>query len=268
MLSRVDGKPNLSTLPSPCEQQQLCNHTTSSLETIQMAYLDSLFPPTTSSMPPSRSTSDGSKKRALPFKAPRPITKTSTYAATTKSTSKTTARNSGAAAASSKLQKRPGNGVSKATNKTTSKSKGKGKQVVISSGEDDDTDELDEEDEQDEAPRSRPRHISISDNDDTDMNDSDSEPAPAAKPKLKAKKRATDPLDEIPGIPPKLLTRLLYEGFEDKDMKIGKDAMAVVGRYIETFVREALARAKAEREEGDGFLQVRQVESNEGHTDW
>lgn len=45
-------------------------------------------------------------------------------------------------------------------------------------------------------------------------------------------------------------------------MRIGKEAMAVVGKYMETFVREALARAAFEREEvdgggiGDGFLQV------------
>jgi len=63
--------------------------------------------------------------------------------------------------------------------------------------------------------------------------------------------------------------RLLYEGFEDKDMKIGKEAMSVVGKYVETFVREALARAAFEREEGDeelgrgrgdGFLQVEDLE--------
>lgn len=30
-------------------------------------------------------------------------------------------------------------------------------------------------------------------------------------------------------------------------MKIGKDAMTVVGKYVETFVKEALARAVYER---------------------
>ncbi|KAJ9638407.1 hypothetical protein H2199_007095 [Coniosporium tulheliwenetii] len=75
--------------------------------------------------------------------------------------------------------------------------------------------------------------------------------------------------DAAPAIPPRLLTRLLHEGFEDKDIKIGKEAMAVVGKYMETFVREALARAAFEREEvdggggggiGDGFLQVEDLE--------
>jgi len=50
-------------------------------------------------------------------------------------------------------------------------------------------------------------------------------------------------------------------------MKIGKEAMGVVGEYIGTFVREALARAIYEREGGgeeagggDGFLQVEDLE--------
>ena len=35
-------------------------------------------------------------------------------------------------------------------------------------------------------------------------------------------------------------------------MRIGKDANALVGKYMETFVREALARAAFERGEGRG----------------
>ena len=68
--------------------------------------------------------------------------------------------------------------------------------------------------------------------------------------------------DAPPPIPQKLLTRLLHEGFEDGNTRIGKDAMAVVGKYVELFVREAIARAAAERESegggslGDGFLEV------------
>lgn len=70
-----------------------------------------------------------------------------------------------------------------------------------------------------------------------------------------------------PAIPPALLARLLHEGFEDKDMKIQKEAMSVVGKYMETFVREAVARAAFEREDADrgggisdGFLQVEDLE--------
>jgi len=47
-------------------------------------------------------------------------------------------------------------------------------------------------------------------------------------------------------------------------MRIGKGANAAVGKYFETFVREAIARAAFERAEavgsaggrGDGFLEV------------
>lgn len=67
-----------------------------------------------------------------------------------------------------------------------------------------------------------------------------------------------------PPIPQKLLARLLYESFTDKNVKIGKEAMTVFGKYIEIFVREGLARAAYYREEadagasgvGDGFLQA------------
>jgi hypothetical protein len=79
----------------------------------------------------------------------------------------------------------------------------------------------------------------------------------------KQKKSMLD--DGPPPIPTKLLTRLLYEGFEDKDMKIGKEAMAMFAKYVETFVREGLARAIAERQEegegvSDGFVQVEDLE--------
>ncbi|KAL8713435.1 MAG: hypothetical protein Q9225_006779 [Loekoesia sp. 1 TL-2023] len=73
--------------------------------------------------------------------------------------------------------------------------------------------------------------------------------------------------DPPPVIPPNLLTRLLHHHLEKKDggiTKIGKDANVLVGKYMETFVREAIARAAFERslaEEGmgvgDGFLEVR-----------
>ncbi|KAF1811734.1 hypothetical protein P152DRAFT_450007 [Eremomyces bilateralis CBS 781.70] len=70
-----------------------------------------------------------------------------------------------------------------------------------------------------------------------------------------------------PPIPLKLLARLIYEGFEDKNMKIGKEALTTTSKYIETFVREAMARAAQERKDsaedgfgGDGFLQVEDLE--------
>lgn len=62
-------------------------------------------------------------------------------------------------------------------------------------------------------------------------------------------------------IPADLLTRLLHDSFKEEGTRISKDANRAVGRYMETFVREALARAafmRAEAGEG-GFLEVSKV---------
>jgi len=62
-------------------------------------------------------------------------------------------------------------------------------------------------------------------------------------------------------IPPDLLTRLLHEHFKEEGTRISKDANKAVGRYMETFVREALARAAWMRSEsGGGFLEVEDLE--------
>ncbi|KAL2366854.1 hypothetical protein RJZ56_000186 [Blastomyces dermatitidis] len=53
-----------------------------------------------------------------------------------------------------------------------------------------------------------------------------------------------------PQIPPKLLTTLLHRHFQDDKTKIAKDAGRVVAKYVDIFVREALARAAYERTEG------------------
>ncbi|GES62243.1 CENP-S complex, centromere protein X [Aspergillus terreus] len=70
-----------------------------------------------------------------------------------------------------------------------------------------------------------------------------------------------------PTIPPKLLTRLLHHHFQNEKTKIAKDANEVVAKYVDVFVREALARAAYERSEGgggssvaDGFLEVEDLE--------
>lgn len=68
--------------------------------------------------------------------------------------------------------------------------------------------------------------------------------------------------DPPPTIPPKLLTRLLHHNFKGSDVRIDKEANELVGRYMETFIREAIARATFERSESDGgglggeFLEV------------
>ncbi|KAJ5351959.1 hypothetical protein N7452_000933 [Penicillium brevicompactum] len=84
----------------------------------------------------------------------------------------------------------------------------------------------------------------------------------------------TNPVEDVnssdPKIPPKLLTRLLHEHFQNDKTKIAKDANNVVAKYIDVFVREAIARAAFERAEtngnaggrsvGDGFLEVEDLE--------
>lgn len=69
-----------------------------------------------------------------------------------------------------------------------------------------------------------------------------------------------------PTIPPKLLTKLLHHHFQNEKTKVAKDANAVVAKYVDVFVREAIARAAYEKAEttgaagatsiGDGFLEV------------
>ncbi|KAI9829880.1 MAG: hypothetical protein M1838_005851 [Thelocarpon superellum] len=66
-------------------------------------------------------------------------------------------------------------------------------------------------------------------------------------------------------IPSKLLTKIMHEFFEDERTRMSKDADAVVGKYMETFVREALARAAFERRQESGaasdqFLEVEDLE--------
>ncbi|RDW90237.1 uncharacterized protein DSM5745_02012 [Aspergillus mulundensis] len=80
-----------------------------------------------------------------------------------------------------------------------------------------------------------------------------------------------DVLSAEPLIPSKLLTKLVHHHFRNEKTKIAKDANAVVAKYIDVFVREAVARATHERVEaqggaaggggiGDGFLEVEDLE--------
>ena len=64
-------------------------------------------------------------------------------------------------------------------------------------------------------------------------------------------------------IPPELLTRILQEFFKEDNTRMSKPAAQAVGRYMETFVREAIARAAFGRRqamgedgEGGGWLEV------------
>jgi CENP-S associating Centromere protein X len=136
--------------------------------------------------------------------------------------------------------------------------------------EDEDVEMDDQGLDEDQASEDDPFASDDDDDEDDDVQEFTSRPTTTSKksrPSTSSTRGAEADDDLPPPIPPKLLTRLLYEGLEDKDMKIGREAMAVLGKYFETFVREALARAALERQGGtgtgdvgDGFLQVEDLE--------
>ncbi|KAH8175572.1 CENP-S associating centromere protein X domain-containing protein [Sarocladium implicatum] len=59
-------------------------------------------------------------------------------------------------------------------------------------------------------------------------------------------------------IPKELLTRLLHEFFAKDATRVSKDANAAVGKYMDVFVREAIARTAVEKQ--GGFLEVEDLE--------
>ena len=70
---------------------------------------------------------------------------------------------------------------------------------------------------------------------------------------------ADEDVNVPPVMPEKLLTALLYSHFQQAETKLGREARGLVGRYVETFVREAVARAIVERKGvagGGDFLEV------------
>lgn len=93
------------------------------------------------------------------------------------------------------------------------------------------------------APTRAPASLSSSDDEGMEEVSQNPEPEATTAP--------TNIHDPPPTIPPQLLTKLLHHHFFDEKTRIGKDANAVVGKYMETFVREALARAAFERSEAE-----------------
>jgi len=75
-------------------------------------------------------------------------------------------------------------------------------------------------------------------------------------------------MDEIPGLPPALLTRLIHENTLDKTaLKISKPANELMRTYVDVFVREAVARAaegRKERERERGGVGVGRVGAGVG----
>ncbi|RFU81315.1 hypothetical protein TARUN_889 [Trichoderma arundinaceum] len=59
-------------------------------------------------------------------------------------------------------------------------------------------------------------------------------------------------------IPKALLTRILHEFFAKEATRMSRDANAAVGKYVDIFVREAIARTAVEKR--GGFLEVEDLE--------
>lgn len=183
-------------------------------------------------MPPV-SSSNPVRRKGPAFKPPRPV-KPPAQSAATSNPARHVSNNAAPRAS----------GVSKVT---SSRPSFHSAATLISSSEQEDGDNIEAEDEE--------------------MEDEEiSQPKPGPSNTTAVESTASQGLTR-PAIPPALLARLLHEGFEDKEMKIQKEAMSVVGKYVETFVREAVARAAFEREDAvrgggisDGFLQVEDLE--------
>ena len=100
--------------------------------------------------------------------------------------------------------------------------------------DDDDQDEDDDDGDSDDDEMEEPSHVSP---------DSDEDEPSASVP--------ANPQDAPPTIPPALLTKLIHHHFQNDKTRIGVEARGLIGKYVETFVREAIARAAFERQTAD-----------------
>lgn len=107
------------------------------------------------------------------------------------------------------------------------------------------------------APSKRPSFVAsqASASDDDEDDDDDDTPSDTQLPDASGESDTPAPSstqEPPPTIPPALLTKLLHHHFKDDKMRIGKEANGLVGKYLETFVREAIARAAFERSDAQG----------------
>ena len=100
------------------------------------------------------------------------------------------------------------------------------------------------------------RRLQVQDDSDEDESASEDDTMPSeTDEQLDRGEDDNDPGTEVPSstqpssvIPPALLTRLFYHFFEHNDRtRMTPEARFVAGKYIETFTREAIARAALER---------------------
>ncbi|KAI0484255.1 CENP-S associating centromere protein X-domain-containing protein [Xylariaceae sp. FL0804] len=99
----------------------------------------------------------------------------------------------------------------------------------------------DDNDDDDERLQQQRMDVDRDDNENEDEDEEEEEEEEAAKT-----------------IPPELLTRLLHEFFEREGTRVSRDANKAVAKYMDVFVREAIARAAVEKE--SGFLEVEDLE--------
>ncbi|PSK51979.1 MHF histone-fold complex subunit 1 [Elsinoe australis] len=73
--------------------------------------------------------------------------------------------------------------------------------------------------------------------------------APSERPRPVPASRMEDDDGGIEGIPPQLLTRIMHESYKDKNTKISREANEMMRKYVDIFVREAVARAAESHKE-------------------
>ena len=143
---------------------------------------------------------------------------------------------------------RPATGFQKSKATDSRRKSGATKHSFIYSAAEGDEDEEEDDDDDDDDPEL----VSPQSVDDSASGESDTLPTTTH----------VGTQDLPPTISPALLTKLLHHHFQDDKFRIGKEANGVVGKYMETFVREAIARAAFERSEaggtgiGSNFLEV------------
>jgi hypothetical protein len=194
-------------------------------------------------MPPARTTSVGSGKTTRPFKPPSRLSNASAGSATVRRTP-----------ADQTAQGHSGSGFATSTTHGS----------MLASDEDlDDMDDMESEEEPHvAAKKTRPA-----------IGKRKSTGAPPTTPRRRSTAVAAgaedDPLalieddEDVPTIPRPLLTRILFEGFQDKNVKIGKEAMNLVELYTRIFVKEAVARSKLATKE-----QAQRMNGRAAQADW
>lgn len=211
-------------------------------------------------------TTNARKRSQPPFNPPRPKTNGGGISKS-KDTTSTRKANVGSIFNEGKRK-------SKATSKSTTKARKQRHAVREQEPEDNDSDDDDDEDIGAESL--------LDDDDEEEDNDDDNEPTDQEADEtsdadmMLAEITHNLPDDEAlePSIPVPLLHRIMHHSFKNpEETKLSTDARACVGRYIETFIREGIARCAFEVgekvQEGrsdsalghdDGWLEVEDLE--------